>query len=370
MELYIYDVDLTLKGVIDEMTSFIWIRRYWNAGEFKLLVPYTPINGKLLVKNNLVMKKGDRCAAQISYVSIRKNLQGLEEIEVQGKFITSWLDKRILLAPIVAQDTSQNILYRIANETVVRPVITARTIPKLELEQDPQNHGSEVINYASEQYISALLASETVSKLGKLGFVIETDIRAQKHVFRVYQGRNFTVDQIENPPCIFSQDFDNIREQEYTNSVENLKTYAYVGGEEKDGVKRQIAEVGFLSGLERDEIFINASDVTQTYMDGEIEQTMPLLTYIEMLKQRGIKDLEQYVETLSFSSKINAHSNLKYKEDFDLGDVVTCLDKRWGIKINVRITEVMESYQNNKQEVEVTFGESLPTLFDKINKMR
>ena len=50
----------------------------------------------MLVKNNIIMKRGDDEAAQIRYVSITKNSQGLEEIEVQGKFLIAWIGKRII----------------------------------------------------------------------------------------------------------------------------------------------------------------------------------------------------------------------------------------------------------------------------------
>lgn len=186
----------------------------------------------------------------------------------------------------------------------------------------------------------------------------------------MYKGRDLTAEQTTYRPCIFSNDFDNIYEQEYQNSIENLRSACYVGGEEKEGLQRQIVEVGSSSGLDRTEIFINASDITQVYKQGETDITMPIEQYIQMLKARGAKELEQYAETLNFSSKINAHSNLAYKTDFDIGDRVTCLDKRWGIKINVRITEITETYQQNQNDVDVTFGESLPTLFDKLNKTR
>jgi hypothetical protein len=370
MELYIYDTTLTLKGVIDEMTSFIWIRRYWSAGEFKLLVPFTELNGKLLVKNNLIMKKGDNEAAQITYITIKKNAYGQEEIEVQGKFITAWLDKRILLKQIVTTDTSQSILNRIVTENLTNPTAAERVIPLLELEESPQDLGSGIINYTSEPFISSLFAAETLAKAAKLGFEIQTDIRNQKHIFRVYKGRDLTADQTTYRPCIFSQEFDNIYEQEYENSIENLRSACYVGGEEKEGVERQIVAVGTASGLERKEIFVNATDITQTYKDGDTEIIMPLSEYIERLRDRGVSELEQYAETLNFSSKVNVYGNLEYKTDFDIGDRVTCVDKRWGIKINVRITEITETYQQNSNDVDVTFGESLPTLFEKINKMR
>lgn len=370
MELYIYDTSLTLLGVIDEMTSFIWVRRYWSAGEFKLLVPFTPLNGKLLVKNRLIMKRGDNEAAQISYTTIKKNAYGMEEIEVQGKFVTAWLDKRILLSPIVTTATSQSVLNRIVSENLTAPINPERVIPLLALEDSPPDLQSGIINYSSEPFISSLLAAETVAKAAKLGFEISTDIKAQQHTFRVYKGRDLTAEQTDYRPCIFSNDFDNIYEQEYQNSIENLRSACYVGGEEKEGLQRRIVAVGSSSGLDRTEIFINASDITQTYKQGETEITMTLAEYVQMLKDRGAKELEQYAETLNFSSKINAHSNLAYKTDFDIGDRVTCLDKRWGIKINVRITEITETYQQNQNDVDVTFGESLPTLFDKLNKTR
>lgn len=129
MELYIYDRDMTLHGVIDEISSLIWTRRYWAAGEFKLLVPFTARHVELLQKNRLVLKRGDTEAAEIRYVNISKNTQGLEEIEVQGKFITQWIGKRIVRNQISATSGTQAILYRIVNETVISPSAAGRAIP-------------------------------------------------------------------------------------------------------------------------------------------------------------------------------------------------------------------------------------------------
>jgi len=370
VELYVYDKALTLKGVIDEISSFIWIRRYWSVGEFKLLVPFTEDNRKHLVKGNLIMKQGDNEAAEIIYTNIKKNAIGKEEIEVQGKFLTNWLNSRILVKQIITSATSQSILDRIVTENLIAPTDSARVIPLLELLQNPTELGSGVISYTSEPFISCQLAVEAVAKASKLGFVIQTDIRSKKHIFKVYKGRDLTAEQAQYRSCIFSQEYDNIYEQEYENSTENLRSACYVGGEEKEGVARQIVAIGTASGLDRKEIFINASDITKTYKDGDTEVTLTLEEYIQRLMARGERDLEQYTETLNFSSKINAHGNLEYKKNFDIGDRVTCINKRWGIKINVRITEVAETYQQNSNNVDVTFGESLPTLFEKINKMR
>jgi len=88
---------------------------------------------------------------------------------------------------------------------------------------------------------------------------------------------------------------------------------------------------------------------------------------IAELRQRGLTELENHAEVLAFTSKVNTNSNLIYKKDYDLGDRVTCVNKDWGVKINVRITEIAEIYQRNaKAEIEITFGESLPALLDVI----
>lgn len=372
MELYVYSSEMELQGIVEKIASLIWTRRYWSCGEFKLLVPFTEEHSRMLVKNNIIMKRGDDEAAQIRYVSITKNSQGLEEIEVQGKFLITWIGKRIIKKQIITNDTTQNILYRIVRENVTNPADTARKIPDVSIATDDEDTESGVIDYTSEQYTNAQLAAETAAKAAKLGIRMRTDARTGAHVFSVYEGRDLTAGNTAgNAPCIFSQEFDNIVEQEYTNSVENLKTTAFVGGEEKEGVARKVAEVGgSATGLAREEVFINATDIVQEYEDDDGTQVSLTDTeYLALLSARGAEELEQYAETLSFGSKINTFANLIYRTDYDLGDRVTCVNKRWGIRIDVRITEIAETYQNNVEEIDITFGESLPALLTQIRQI-
>ena len=372
MELYVYSSDMELQGIVEKIASLIWTRRYWSCGEFKLLVPFTEEHSRMLVKNNIIMKRGDDEAAQIRYVSITKNSQGLEEIEVQGKFLIAWIGKRIIKKQIITNDTTQNILYRIVRENVTNPADTVRKIPDVSIADDDADTESGAIDYTSEQYTNAQLAAETAAKAAKLGIRMRTDARTGTHVFSVYEGRDLTAgNSAGNAPCIFSQEFDNIVEQEYTNSIENLKTTAFVGGEEKEGVARKVAEVGgSAAGLAREEVFINATDIVQEYEDDDGEQVSLTDTeYLALLSARGAQELEQYAETLSFGSKVNTFANLIYRTDYDLGDRVTCVNKRWGIRIDVRITEIAETYQNNVEEIDITFGESLPALLTQIRQI-
>ena len=371
MELYVYSREMVLQGIVEKISSLIWTRRYWSCGEFKLLVPFTEEHARLLTKENIIIKRGGKEAAEIRYIHITKNSQGLEEIEVQGKFLLSWIGKRVVTKQIITNDTTQNILYAIVRQTCTEAG-EYRNIPNFSIAADDADTGSGTIDYTSEQYINAQLAAETAAKAAKLGMRVLTDVRAGTHTFSVYKGRDLTSGNTAgNAPCIFSQEFDNIVEQEYTNSIENLKTTAYIGGEEKEGQTRKVAEVGgAAAGLTREEVFVNATDIVQEYED-ENQQTVTLTDaqYLALLSARGTAELEQYAETLAFGSKINTNANLQYGVDYDLGDRVTCINKRWNVRIDVRITEIAETFETSGEEIDITFGESLPALLTQIRQI-
>ena len=56
--------------------------------------------------------------------------------------------------------------------------------------------------------------------------------------------------------------------------------------------------------------------------------------------------------------------NFKYKRDYDLGDIVTVNKKAWGIKMEKRITEIQEVYENGGFQIVPTFGNPLPDTVD------
>ena len=87
-----------------------------------------------------------------------------------------------------------------------------------------------------------------------------------------------------------------------------------------------------------------------------------------MLKSRGQSKLAENTEVKTFDSKVNVNSNLTYKTDFDLGDIVTCTSKKWGVTIDARITEIEEVYEQGF-DINVIFGNNAPTLIDKIKQV-
>ncbi len=363
MELYIYDQSLTLLGVIDELTSLVWTRRYWDCGEFSLLVPMTDRHTQLLQNGRLIIRRDCDEAGQIRYIHISRDSQGLEQIEVQGRFLTHWLGNRLLLAPLVMRAPSDMVLRQAVLETLVSPTDACRRIAVLSIDETPLSDIA-TLNVSSDDHENALDFCVSRAQLAKIGFKIVTDVRAKRHSFKVYKGLDRTTTQTVNAISVFSPDFDNVLSQEFTRSVENVATAVYVAGEATPDSERAVVEVddGQTTGMERIEFLYEATGLSRTTMEGGQQVPIPDNEYREMLTARGEQVLDQKIESLSFSSVIDTHANLRYKFDFDVGDRVTCLNRRWHVQIDARITEVVESYERGRESLEVTFGVSLPSL--------
>ena len=384
MELRVFDKTVQPLGAIDELASLLWHTKYFDVGTFSLLAPITDNNSRLLVEGNLVTKHDGkkevktadggvwRRAAQITYVHITKDENGLEQLEAQGYMLSWWLNKRCIYPQIVATGTNQYLINLMVKNNCGSAAGTKRRFPLLTFLAQETIDGVAV-EYANEVYAQLGQEVKARAQAGKLGYDILLNERERLFGFYLYKGNDLTATNTEgNTPCIFSRDFDNVNEQEYTASIENCGNFIYVQGAADDDGSQPVTTVDGegATGLDLVEVFCDATDIARKYQQGETEVTIPLNTYIAMLKTRGGAELKNYGKNINFVSTINTNSNLKFKADFDLGDRITCKETKWGIQIDARITEVTETYQKGEETIEATFGDSLPTLVDQIRKVR
>jgi hypothetical protein len=360
MELYIYDRNLNFKGIIDNFTSFRWIRKYYKNGEFELHCDLTFDSLELLKKGNIIYKKDDAEAGFIEYRNLKQDIEGKELLTIKGKFLTGYFNRRIIWGTQIFNTTAENVMRSLVTEQCISPVNTDRIIPNLIL---GSNKG--YINTVNFQvsYKNLLNELTNLSNTSNLGYRINFDTTNNKLVFDVYSGLDRSVNQTTNAKAIFSKEFDNILEQEYTDSINNYKNVALIGGIGV-GTERKLATVGNTIGLDRYELFVD-----QNNLSNEVEGVpMSDTDYTNLLIEKGNSGLSETKEITTFNSKINLSSNLKYKVDFDLGDIVTCISKKWEIVLDSRITEIEEVYEEAGQRINVVFGNNIPTLIDKIKQ--
>jgi len=155
-----------------------------------------------------------------------------------------------------------------------------------------------------------------------------------------------------NSQAVFSQEYENLTEQTYLESVSEYANTALIGGE-GEGSDRTFVTIAQGSGENRREVFVDARDLQSADFPGN---------YIEALTFRGQSRLSELAPIYGFDAGVNPHGNLIYKTDFDVGSVVKVISKSWGVSMTARIAEVEETYDAEGLTLMLTFGKSELTL--------
>ncbi|WP_434292004.1 siphovirus ReqiPepy6 Gp37-like family protein [Clostridium botulinum] len=383
MELYIFNRDLELKGILDTFTFLRWIRRYFKSGEFELHCALDSSTLELLKRDNVVYKKNDVEAGYIETRQLKIGEDGQEYLEIKGKFLTNYLDRRISWDRVNFSGKTEDLMRELVYYNTINPTNLYRKIPNLIL--GDLKGFNEDIKYTNS-FGNIIEQLENISNTNNLGYRNLLDIKNRLIKFDVYKGVDRTINNGTTSPCIFSRDFENILEQEYMDSLNNYRNTTLIAGA-GEGKDRKITSIENGKGLDRYELYVDARDITdkeekkkmiadydeEGNVTGEHEETeeveIPWERYKPLLLQRGKEKLSECEEIKTFDSKINTNGNNVYKKDFDLGDRVTIVDKKWGIKIDTRITEIEEVYEEKGLEVNVVFGNNIPTIIDKIKQV-
>lgn len=95
MEVRIYNKELHRIGQMENQTSLIWTRKFYEPGNFEIHAPITDENLSLLRPGNLIGKKGSEEAGVIE--NIEKEESDIKnEITVKGRFLSSYMERRLI----------------------------------------------------------------------------------------------------------------------------------------------------------------------------------------------------------------------------------------------------------------------------------
>lgn len=344
MEIRIYNPDLYRIGQIENQTSLIWTRKFFEAGDFEIHAPITAKNLELLKAGNIISIKGAKEAGVIEDIE-KEESYASNGITVKGRFLSSYTDRRIIKGKVNYNN--------VAIEVVMRDLLNnCEAIPLVEL---GELHGfSPQISFqATYKNLQSVLVK--LAKYGLIGYRFTPDFINHKIIFDTMQGVDRSFSQSKNSRVIFSENYNNLSNAVYKYNDQQLKTVAIVGGQ-GEGAARIIVTVGDGSGLDRREIFVDAHDISPG--DLTIEQ------YKELLRQRGLEELNTNIAAESLECETSPEINFTYKKDYDLGDIVTVKKRSWGLYINKRITEIQEVYENGGCYIAPTLGDPLPEKID------
>lgn len=343
MEIRFYDSEMKFQGLIENQTSLIWIRKYFEPGEFELHAPITADNMNLIKRGNLIWKKGSVEAGVIEDLQLEES-SSKNEILAKGRFLSSYLDRRLIKSTV-------NFSGKV-EEAMRQLVLGVTAIPRVSL---GALQGYEDTVSFQVTYKNLLTYIEKLGRSAGIGFRLRPDFNTRQLSFEVYKGIDRTASQGINNRVIFSENYANLNNVIFRENDQLYKTVAYVGGE-GEGSARVYVQVGEASGLELREVFVDARDLRSD----ELSNT----EYTAQLRQRGLEELAEDVISSSLECETGANVNFVYRTNYDLGDIVTVQKKTWGIQIDQRITEIQEVYEYGEMKVVPTLGTAIPEKVD------
>lgn len=339
MEVRIYDRNLFRKGQIENQTSLIWTRKFYEPGTFELHAPITDENLYLLQPGNIVGKKGSAEAGIIE--DIEKEESDIKnEITVKGRFLSSYMDRRLIKKTVNFSGKIEVAMRQLYSSAILLPLVELGALNEFPEQIEFQVTMKNLLTYESK-----------LSRAGAIGFRFRPDFINKKIIFETYQGKDRTFSQHKNNRVIFSENYNNLNNAIYRYNDQNLKTFVIIGGQ-GEGENRTYYELGSGAGYDLREIFVDAKDINP---DG-----MTAAAYKAALLQRGREALKEANASETLECETDAAVNFTYKEDYDLGDIVTVRKNKWNLYINQRITELSEVYEYGGMTVVPTFGDPLP----------
>lgn len=344
-EIFILNQNLTTAGIIDEYTSLIWKPAYEEIGDFELYLQAEKEKVELLSKNRYVVRAGDITVDEAGNTTYRKVMiiKGIEIItdtdtgdflKVSGRELKFILHSRIVWKQTTLIETAEEAIRRLILENAISPLDSRRKIPGMVLED-----AAGLQDKIDKQVTGDYLDEAVVEICTNYSYGWEIYIENERLKVRVYKGVDRSYGQEERPYVVFSNDFENLYNTEYQQSVENYANTTLIGGE-GEGVERVYVTVGEEnSGLDRYETFTDARDISSNKGS---EDEIPIEDYKLLLKERGSENLSEKAVTEGFRGEVLSDMSFKYGVDFYLGDTVTVINE-YGISRNVMVVSAIES---------------------------
>lgn len=392
--LQLYGADFSLKSVIDVYDSFVWTDVYCGASDFELKMPcdiarrYNISLGDYIqcfVSRKVMIVEGmtidyNQTDAMATYKG--RSLESILTRRVMRKFdlpditpaveedvwykahIRSLWDsiRYVLERTIVANDESQthagltNPSRGISLLGYVNPIISDienQNTPYVEFE------GMTVYDYINSVLSYFGYGWEISFNPAGIDGSSNSDIPNRKMLFKIYNGVKRTYNQVENERVIFSSEDDSTFKMSTSIDISSYGNSALVTGphpiltipsEEDPSVMEYVENAAInipteiynsVSGLNRYEIFVDASDVGN--MDDNYGKPYPLDYIIAQMRFKAIQEVRAVMGgTTEYSPSVDYDPYKKYGEDYYIGDLVTVIDGFGNVNI-VRVSSFSHS---------------------------
>lgn len=352
MELIVLNNQFEELGRIDDFLSLQWTRKYYETGDFELNLANNHFS--LLDQGVYIYRKDVNELAVLNNIESTLNPQGNRELKVSGKMVEILLNDRIIESETNFFDNEVEIAWQTIKKYFIED--PKRVLPCIELGNKISFFGS-ISKQVDREEVGSMLYELLKEK--ELSQRLRFDYEKGKLFYEIWQGKDRTMDQMEHEWMIFSDNNETISEFSYSRDDSNYRNVCYVIGDELT------VEVDHSFNQSRKEMAVKSSISRKREDDTEMSEE----EYIKVLRQEGIDELESRKIAENFSGSVHA-ANLKYRADYDLGDLCTCYVQEIGKMADKRIVEIREVYESGNVEINPIFGEEGITVTSLLKKAR
>lgn len=349
----IVDQSFNRLCVVDDFISFIWSRRYFDVGDFELVISMASPNRQYMLEGNYVVRDGIGEAGIIEHVGITVDLTGQETMVITGRFLSSIIGRRIIAQQTQVSGTIEACVKKLINENAISPQNSARRLPGLQYGTWSIPATTMQQQFTGKNLLEVL---QDICKTYNIGFRVDlTDTNAFSLV--LYNGIDRSYAQSANPYVVFSNEYDNLASSDYSEDYQSVVTDVLVAGE-GEGLNRktQWASSGSARGLDRYELYVDARNASTN--NGEISDAV----YYAQLREEGLENITSVVQ--AFAGEVFL-TNMELGTDFNVGDVCVIENRKWGITANARLIEVIESVgEDGTYSVVPTFDIGAATIIN------
>lgn len=341
VDVRIYDRSMQLLGFCSGITSLQWNRKYNTSGSFEIHCAQE--NAQYVALDHIVWLYGASEAGVIETIKMSNtsSTTSKREMVIKGRFLDSYMDRRLVKSTYNVADKSvaEAMQECFSNAVSLGDHISIGTVAS-----------SSATITLNESYASLLTVEQTCAAAADLGIRFRPDFAAKKIYFDIYAGVDRTVNQSDRARVVFAPAYKNLNGASYEKLGTTEKTVCYVGGS-GTGTDQTVVTAGddTLTGLDRKEVYLSATDVTKT-------SGMTDAQYQAALKARGEQALTDDIVSETFDATIEPNGNFVYKKDYDLGDMVTVQYPDWGLSVDKRLTEISEVYERGALTIKPKFG--------------
>lgn len=330
-------------AIVEDYISLIWSSRYYASGDFELVVNVNDKYMNLFKQDYFIMREDDENIGVIEDITIQRSEDGKNIMIIKGRFLECLLARRIVATQTTLAGAFSDCIYQLIDTNVINPLMPERQISNFVCAADSFTDAVKA-QYTGNNLLEVICE---LCKTYSIGFKVTLN-SSNKFVFSLYQGTDHSYDQSVNPWIVFSDEYDNLLSATYEENYQNIATAVLVAGEGEGAQRRTEWVTDGSTGINRHEVYKDQRQIQSN--NGAIKET----EYTRLLQEAGKEALTAY--TTAFAGVVYFDEDT-YRNKVQLGDICVIRNDIWGISINSRLVEVIESVsETGEYSIVPSFG--------------